>query len=66
MATYEVDVGGKTYEVDAPDPNTAWQWANQTHQKSISAQPSQPKTQASPLVTLPSPLAWAPPEARRR
>lgn len=30
MPTYEVDVGGKTYEVDAPDPNTAWQWANYT------------------------------------
>jgi hypothetical protein len=33
MATYEVDVGGKTYEVDAPDPNTAWQWANYTHRQ---------------------------------
>ena len=31
MPKYEVDVGGKTYEVDAPDPNTAWQWANYTH-----------------------------------
>ena len=30
MPTYDVDVGGKTYEVDAPDPNTAWQWANYT------------------------------------
>jgi uncharacterized membrane protein len=30
MPIYEVDVGGKTYEVDAPDPNTAWQWANYT------------------------------------
>ena len=29
--TFEVDVGGKTYEVDAPDPNTAWAWANQHH-----------------------------------
>lgn len=27
--TYEVDVNGKTYEVDAPDPQTAWMWANQ-------------------------------------
>lgn len=35
MKTFEVDVGGKTYEVDAPDANTAWQWANATHQKSI-------------------------------
>ena len=32
MPTYEVDVGGRTYEVDAPDPNTAWQWANMTAQ----------------------------------
>ena len=32
MPTYEVDVGGHTYEVDAPDPNTAWQWANMTAQ----------------------------------
>ena len=31
MPTYEVDVQGKTYEVDAPDANTAWQWANYTH-----------------------------------
>lgn len=28
MPTYEVDVGGATYEVDAPDENTAWRWAN--------------------------------------
>ena len=32
MPTYEVDVGGRTFEVDAPDPNTAWQWANMTAQ----------------------------------
>jgi len=31
MATFDVDVGGSTYEVDAPDENTAWKWANQTH-----------------------------------
>ena len=36
MPTYEVDVGGRTYEVDAPDPNTAWHWAN------MSAQPPAP------------------------
>lgn len=33
MATYEVDVGGKTYEVDAPDEKTAWKWANYEHKK---------------------------------
>jgi hypothetical protein len=31
MATFEVDIEGVTYEVDAPDENTAWAWANQTH-----------------------------------
>lgn len=31
MATFEVDIDGATYEVDAPDETTAWQWANQTH-----------------------------------
>lgn len=31
MKTYEVDVEGTTYEVDAPDEKTAWDWANQTH-----------------------------------
>lgn len=27
MPKYDVDFGGKTYEVEAPDPRTAWQWA---------------------------------------
>jgi hypothetical protein len=36
MATFEVDVDGVTYEVDAPDENTAWQWANQTHSSETS------------------------------
>lgn len=31
--TFEVDVGGRTYEVDAPDANTAWEWANATHKQ---------------------------------
>jgi hypothetical protein len=35
MPTYEVDVQGSTYEVDAPDPNTAWRWANSTYKKSL-------------------------------
>lgn len=38
MKTYDVDVGGVTYEVDAPDEKTAWAWANQTHQKSSEKQ----------------------------
>jgi hypothetical protein len=31
--TYEVDVGGRTYEVDAPDEGTAWKWANAAHKE---------------------------------
>jgi len=38
MAKYDVDVQGVTYEVDAPDPNTAWKWAVYTHK-----QKSEPK-----------------------
>lgn len=36
--TYDVDVGGVSYEVDAPDPNTAWLWANQTHEQGQTTQ----------------------------
>jgi hypothetical protein len=38
MPKYDVDFGGKTYEVDAPDPRTAWQWAQSY------AQQNKPKT----------------------
>lgn len=37
MATYDVDVEGVTYEVDAPDETTAWKWANATHRQSAPA-----------------------------
>ena len=33
MATFEVDVDGVTYEVDAPNEQTAWLWANETHRQ---------------------------------
>lgn len=33
MPKYDVDFGGKTYEVDAPDSRTAWQWAQSYAQK---------------------------------
>ena len=41
MATkpYEVDVGGVTYDVDAPDEATAWRWANIEHNKPINKIP---------------------------
>lgn len=44
MPTYEVDVQGTTYEVDAPNENTAWAWAYQTHQGRKSAPPSTDRT----------------------
>src|SRR5580765_1832288 len=31
MPGFKVTVEGKSYRVDAPDPNTAWDWANQYH-----------------------------------
>jgi hypothetical protein len=36
-AKYRVTVGGATYEVTAPDANTAWQWANMTHAQRTTA-----------------------------
>lgn len=46
MATFDVDVGGVTYEVDAPDEQTAWQWANQTHAQETSQEaPSKVETE---------------------
>lgn len=32
MAAFEVRVGDASYRVDAPDENTAWRWAKQTHE----------------------------------
>ncbi len=33
MPTYAVTVEDAQYQVDAPDENTAWQWAYMTHQQ---------------------------------
>jgi hypothetical protein len=46
MPTYEVKVGSSTYQVDAPDENTAWKWANYTHNQSA--------TQAAPVAPAPT------------
>lgn len=40
MGEWTVTVGGKDYDVTAPDEKTAWKWANATHQKA--AAPKQP------------------------
>jgi hypothetical protein len=51
MATYEVEVGGSKYQVEAPDPNTAWEWANYTHQQATAAvEPQKKSTIGSELV----------------
>lgn len=33
MATFEVEIDGQKYDVNAPDERTAWSWANRTHQQ---------------------------------
>lgn len=43
MATFEVDVAGTTYEVDAPDEATAWKWAVATHRAPRIQEPTQPE-----------------------
>lgn len=40
MPTFEVDIAGATYEVDAPDENTAYQWAASEHQAQAGQQPA--------------------------
>lgn len=40
MATFEVDVGNATYQVDAPDEKTAWQMANKVHKTAPQESPS--------------------------
>jgi hypothetical protein len=40
MATFEVDVGNATYQVDAPDEKTAWKMANNFHSATPQESPS--------------------------
>jgi hypothetical protein len=39
MATFKVDIGNATYEVDAADENSAWKLANQVHLQPALQQP---------------------------
>jgi hypothetical protein len=39
MATFQVDIGNATYEVDAADENSAWKLANQAHTQPAAQQP---------------------------
>lgn len=40
MPLFDVTVEGTTYEVNAPDENTAWRWANYTHRQQRAAKPA--------------------------
>ena len=53
MATFAVDLQGATYEVDAPDPETAWKWANISHMQAEAARAAkaQTETKAAPEST---------------
>lgn len=37
MPTFNVNIGNAIYEVEAPDENTAWKWANATHAPQVEA-----------------------------
>jgi hypothetical protein len=63
MPKFNVDVEGATYEVEAPNENTAWRWANTIHLQDRAANTDvpitdeygktvSPKTQAAPEPTL--------------
>ena len=51
MATFQVDIGNATYEVDAADEKTAWKLANQAH----GAQPLAQQTQQAQPQQTPQP-----------
>lgn len=49
MATFQVDIGNATYEVDASDEKTAWKLANQAHgAQSLAQQTQQAQPQQTP------------------
>jgi hypothetical protein len=54
-AKYKVKVGDAEYLVTAPDANTAWQWANMTHDKETGrTAPTTPPP--APVATQPAPV----------
>lgn len=50
MPTYEVDVEGNTYEVDAPSPQVAWQYATFAHTQK--AKPAPAKAPSPPEAQI--------------
>lgn len=51
---YKVKVGDAEYLVTAPDANTAWQWANMTHNKETGR--TAPTAPPAPVATQPAPV----------
>lgn len=62
MATFDVDVEGVTYEVDAPDERTAWKWANVTHTKERATDPNRSRVSEIPAN---APAGYDPAQAMR-
>jgi hypothetical protein len=59
MPKYAVAVEGAQYEVDAPDEQTAWNWAVYTHQNQPKAQPPAPFSLADVGLTGAAAVAGA-------
>jgi hypothetical protein len=51
MPSYDVTVEGAVYRVDAPDENTAWRWANYTHQQGAATPPQKRTGAGAALAT---------------
>lgn len=62
MGAFTVNVGGKEYDVDAPDETTAWKWARATHMKTIAPETGAPQ----PEEQSGDPLAKYSQEAQQR
>lgn len=59
MPKYAVAVEGAQYEVDAPDEQTAWNWAVYTHQNQPKVQPPAPFSLADVGLTGAAAVAGA-------
>ena len=62
MATFEVDVEGATYQVDAPDEATAWKWAVTTHRQSQPQAGAQMPVERPDMLQTPIEFAGRPPQ----
>lgn len=60
MAKFKVKVEDATYRVDAPDENTAWDWANQTHSQGKASSPDSKSTPVKPTSFTPTNITGTP------